>query len=346
MNEKILNRVANLLNKAEDAATTPEESATYRAKAQELMQQYRIEEEQLIAVDQTSIEPIHHMMIVCAGASQFRRQYVDLAYYCIEHAGVEAKFVTTRLEGQTSSTVVAHLVGYEGDVRLAEMVYQSARLVFGERLEPKVEPALSDAENIYRLRSAGMSRRDVAWELWKLDTHAAHARVGETYKAVARARGEEPALDGRGISAGQYRAEYAAQFPITLYWRLVAARDAADSVGGGLVLHGRKERVQEAFWTRYPEYRPAAPSTEVVEVKPAKALTPRQQEAAIAKASRDAARRADRLKRERIRRGSAAATAGRDAGDRAAKAVSLSRASNAQRLPEGGPAPRAVAIES
>ena len=63
-------------------------------------------------------------------------------------------------------------------------------------------------------------------------------------------------LSGRGVTGRAYREQYADQFVGTLSNRLWSARQAASAAGGGLVLHGRKERIKEAFYTFYPNLRP------------------------------------------------------------------------------------------
>jgi hypothetical protein len=80
-------------------------------------------------------------------------------------------------------------------------------------------------------------------------------RVGRLYKAECEARGEQAMLSGRGVTGKAYRDQYAEQFVKTLHNRLWQARQAAGS-GGGLVLHGRAERIEEAFYTFYPNQRP------------------------------------------------------------------------------------------
>jgi hypothetical protein len=76
------------------------------------------------------------------------------------------------------------------------------------------------------------------------------------YKAECAARGETPALDGRGVQANLYRGHFASSFVDEFARRLRAARDAADSNGGALVLAGREERIREAFYTEFPRMRP------------------------------------------------------------------------------------------
>lgn len=317
---KILGLVSRLLTQAEDSAATPAEAEAFRERAEGLMRKYRIEEEMMIAVDQVSILPIRSDIELCYAYSEFLQQYIDLSWNAAKHAGVRVTWI------RNGRNYDAAFVGYEGDVRLAEYLFTAARLVFAERIEPAINPALSDTENIYRLRSAGITRRRVAELLWNIDTHAAHRKVGETYKAECLRRGERPALDGRGISAGQYREEYAKEFVYSFATRLRRARSAADSTGGAIVLAGREERVAEAFYGAFPHLRPAekAPATDIEREPTAaeKRAMERREAAALRRAQRGPTL-AELAARER--RHSAAAMAGRRAGSTAAQAVDLGR---------------------
>lgn len=285
---RMMARIQALLVQADHPNTGEVEAATFRAKAEELMRKYRIEEEELIAQAPEASTPLHHRIWLGVtrssdrGAqradgstlktkSTFYQEWYGLMWSACNHAGVELHNTWGRNPETGEHGLFAELVGYEMDLRLAEMLYTSARIIFSEKVEPRVDPSLSDEENVYRLRSAGITRRRVAQMLWSLDTSASHAKVAQIYKAECARRGEAAALDGRGISAEDYRQAYARAFTDRFASRLREARDAADSAGGVMVLAGRAERVREALWTIFPYLRPSnAPA------KPEKALKPRK----------------------------------------------------------------------
>lgn len=266
---KIMSRVAALLNKADDQAATEQEAATYRAKAHELMQKYRIAEEELIAGDPTSVLPEYRKFVICDIDSPFSSSYADLVYYVSVHAGIETA------TGYEAVAKVAHAVGYEADLRLAEMLYHTARLAFQEKLEPQIDRALSDEENVYRLRSAGIERQRVADMMWPTMGQGGPKKVSALYERACRARGEDPAVSGRKVSAKLYRKVYAREFVARFATRLRIARDATGATVGAMELHGRKERVKEAFYQRFPHLRPpkdvAIPDPKA---KPAKPYVP------------------------------------------------------------------------
>lgn len=312
----IMERVQNLLNKAE-STEFPAEASAYRAKAEELMRSYRIAEEDLIASDPSALEPVMDFITVC-GESEFQGSYSLLLIYAAEHAGVR---VAQKWERTVAGWEVrAAVVGYESDIRLLQMIYGAARLAFQNRLEPAFDEKLSTEENIYRLRSAGWTRKKVSILVLGLDTHAGHARVGTIYKEQCRLRGEEPALDGKGITLKTFRGAYSMSFAARFSSRLREARDAADSIGGAIQLHGRQERVEEAFYGFFPERRPAAvPATQ--ESRPA------IKERKTTKKDRDDYRR---------KYLSAAAKAGSKSGRLAAEEVELDRPTPTSRLQESG----------
>lgn len=338
---KIMARVQALLAKA-DSTEYPEEATTYRAKAEQFMREYRIAEEQLIAVDQTEIKPeVHRLWLgpmsdntrAEANKHSFFQEWYGLAVAAARHAGARCHYRWGSNPDTGEYGIYAVLVGYSGDVRLAEIIYTAARIVFGDRVEPKPDPTMSDRVNAYRLRSAGITRDRAAKLIWGETSHARAAQVGKWYKEECLARGEQPVLDGRGINAALYRNEFARAFVDELDRRLYAARDAADTTGGALVLAGRAERVEEAFYNEFPNLRPQ-PKTDVAntEKSPAKrSRTPKPYWETAA------------YRREQERRQSATGYAARSAGKAAAREVDLDRPASAQRL--GQEAPRSAAGE-
>lgn len=156
---------------------------------------------------------------------------------------------------------VAQVVGYEGDVDYAEFLWTAALMMFSSRINPAWDDSLAEAENVYRMRSAGIRRRIIADRAWGTgDQAAARSRVQRMYLAECRKRGEQPMASGLSHQADVYQETYAASFRDTLYRRLRAARDAADTSGGVVALHGRADRVAEAFYGRFPNLRPTTPA--------------------------------------------------------------------------------------
>lgn len=229
-------------------------AANHRATAQRWMVKYRIEQEEAIAIDPASAKPIQVAIDLVGRGSQYRQNYHSMWFRIARHCEVRSweEYAYT----DSGYVIRAHVVGYEEDVRYAEMLYTAARLVFQEKLEPRVDPALSDQVNAYRLRSAGLERIRIAELLWGNTDKLFMGRVGRLYQAECKERGEVAMLTGRGVTGKAFREQYAEQFIVTFSNRLWAAQQAATATGGGVVLHGRKERITEAFYTFYPDQRP------------------------------------------------------------------------------------------
>jgi hypothetical protein len=319
----MLTKIRGLIDTADSLReTNPEAAGNYQAKAEELMVKYRIEEEALLATDPMSVLPIWGDSLVASKASPYHMNYMHLFYYISQHTGIKTRF--TWAYGNDGAELRAYTVGYEADLRYAEVLYTSARMVFNQKLEPVVNRSLPEEDNIYRLRAAGIERvriADMIWGMGSRNDKKLLSKVGRVYAAECKRRGEEPMVAGRGVNGAAYRAQFAEQFVATLSMRLRQARDAAGRQGGGLVLHGRSERVQEAYYERFPQERP----------KPALAGTG----GAVAQRCPKCAKAASGICREhRVPMGrsskgadpySAAAVRGRQAGAAAARHVDLGR---------------------
>lgn len=327
----MLGKVRALLDTAESLRAQGNEAAadTYEAKAKALRDKYALEEEQLIAKEPTSVLPVYEAIAVVLAGSKFQQEYVNMFYYVAKHAGVRATFGWEHTPGQ-GYTVTAHCVGYESDLRYAELIYTNARIVFAEKLDPKVLPHLSEQANVYRLRAAGIERVRVADMVWGSRDKANLAKVGRLYKAECKARGEEALLSGRGVTGAVYRDQYATEFTWTLDRRLRRAQDAAGQFGGGMVLHGRQERVDEAFYERYPNLRPKPAIEQATEQECERCKAAKKRKGDDAATCKDhkpwKPTKADIARSDRYY--SAAAQRGRQAGAAAAAHVELNRAGN------------------
>jgi hypothetical protein len=254
----MLTRIRGLIDTADSLReTNPEAADNYQAKAEQLMVKYRIEEEELLAKDPTAVTPIWGDSLVASRKSPYHTSYFHLFYYIASHTGIKARYELKY--GNEGAELRAYTVGYEADLRYAEALFTSAYMVFNSKLEPTVNRSLPEEENIYRLRAAGIERvriADMIWGMGSRNDKRLLSKVGRVYAAECKRRGEEPMVAGRGVTGAAYREQYAEGFVNTLSMRLRQARDAAGRQGGGLVLHGRSERVQEAFYERFPSERP------------------------------------------------------------------------------------------
>lgn len=254
-------KIRALLAHAEDEGNSDAARQAYRNKAEQLMKDYAIAEEEALAVDPTAATPMSLNVTVRQGRGGHGdlNGYYDLILRAIaRHTGVRMhSFYNDDWDA------VATIVGYEGDVRYTEFLWTAAYLMFSTRIDPTWDEARTPEENIFLMRNAGIERRVIADKAWGNGSEAsARSRVQRIYMREAARRGEEVRAAGLGFDTQTYRRAYADAFLQTLTRRLQIARDAANSVGGGLVLAGRAERVDEAFYGVFPRLRP---STDVAE---------------------------------------------------------------------------------
>lgn len=254
--DKMLAKIQALIAKA-DSTDFPEEAATFRAKAEALMHQYRIEESMLASAAPagTGLMPIWQEWNVCPMNNEFREQYMKITSYILHHVGGEGVFRYKRNDDRLWA--VMECVGFESDLRYGQMLLTSALLAFGGRLEPKYDPNSSDQVNAYNMRKAGMEGRRIAVALWGHFKKGMGTRAVRLYAKEATLRGENPEeLTGKGNNVETYRRSYAEGFADELWWRLYRMKYTKGEEGQYLVLAGRAGAVMEAFYERYPQFRP------------------------------------------------------------------------------------------
>lgn len=337
--DRILVKVRGLLAHSEDEANPPEARASYLAKAKRLMDDYRIEEEGLIARDQFSILPMMREFTIIGYGDEMADWLGSLFTHSVMHIGAMPAMKWKYEDGRNH--LVGQAFGYDSDLRYLDLLWSSIRFSFIGRLSPEYNPEESEAENIYRLRSSGIARKDVAQKIWGQWTHANSAKVGTVYKAECLRRGETPALQGKGIHLKDFRGVYAREFTYRVMDRLDAARDGVLGTSGETVLSGRFERIQELFWTAYPDRRPKPPTEEPIVVV-CESGTPKK--GRVAKPEQETRAYKEKVRRQYL---SSAALAGAAAGQTAGDSVNLTRfAPKTGRVGAGSDAPeKALELE-
>lgn len=260
--DKILERVRKLLALAEHPNTPPHEADLSRNRAEALMFQHRIEEATMVAnglfKGENSVTPAWRVLGLNNTDSEFGSAYRMIGGAVVHHVGAKA-VIDYNMD---TRTVVMNACGYESDLRYLEILLTSCVLEFSKRLEPKHDPNLSDQENAYLMRSAGMERKRIAKILfgdWSSENEmkAKNRKVSNLIKKECEKLGEDASLLlGRGNNMKTYRDSYADGFVQTINQRLWRMRMAAGEDNGALVLADRAEKVQESFYERYPQYRP------------------------------------------------------------------------------------------
>lgn len=350
--QRMAEKIGKLVAMAEDESMPAAARATYAEKAEELMREYRVNEEFVITSGQAQVLPQRFEIVLLEFlggyySNTFRDHYIQIWREISNHAGLkshtEYRYDVDTDQGQRNR-IVAVGYGYDMDVRLAQFLWTSAHLTFATRVDAKVDPSLSDQLNCYYMRGSGMERNDIAELLWgsSRTDGVAHGKVQKLYRAECALRGEEVTVGGKGFQAARYREAYADGFTDQFGWRLRDARSAVDAKAGGLVLHGRDERIAEAYYAEWEDRRPepkdpaaAAARRAAVEARWAEEERERQQCKATGRCSKAksgecrkhrtySATAADRQRWAREER-APERTAGRRAGAAAASAVQFSR---------------------
>lgn len=260
--QDILRKVQALINQAENDGCTPEEADTFRNKAEMMMVKYRIDEAMLSTAEKAQMGITVQWVTIdlCDNASEFAVYYASLIDALVSHMEIRRDYVrVTKQDGEHFLIYRQQvtLCGFESDLLFVEAMFTSARLAFSQRLEPKYDPTLSDQVNAYNMRSAGLEGWKIAQAIYGKTDKALRPKVRKMFEAEALLRGEDPkVLLGKGINVKVFRESYAQGFISEYKHRLYGMRMARAQAEHGLVLAGRKDAIDDAFWTRYPERRP------------------------------------------------------------------------------------------
>lgn len=332
---KMLDRVRKLIAKADDSACTPEESQTYHNRAQELMQKYRIAEEAAYA-DRPAADHVRPTVLevrVCAYSSKYRDEYIKMMRLVAVHCTAKLVFDYKYDRELQDHRVMATLIGFETDLKYAEMLYISAQLVFATNMEPTWDGTRTEAENIFYLRQSGMVRAEITTKIYGREHRNSVAkaqRIQKIYLTECDRRGVV-AASGRDVSRADFVKMYVQTFIQEFSYRLQVARQAADGVTGdtGLVLANRDDRIREHMYTVYPHLRP---STDLRKSEPyVDTRTPKQIAADEARWERQYQK--ERAEERRLRT-STGGRAGGKAGTSAAKQINLAGVQGTRRVGE------------
>ena len=184
--KKMLERVSALLAKAEATDYGAERDA-FRAKADELMLKYAIDQSELIRREGRSLkDEVIKKVFVLGPDNGWMTPFLDkLLRKVARHARCEdighpgyKDFVDRKMS----------VVGMASDVEYVEMLFTSLRLEIANTLEPDYDHSKSVDENVYIMRTAGLK-----WE--RVEEKCDLKPFGPAQRAYEREcerRGEEP----------------------------------------------------------------------------------------------------------------------------------------------------------
>lgn len=267
--DDMMRKVHALLTRADHENTPLPEAEACRAKAEALMYRYRIDEAMFEQAKPAGLElkPQWATWNVCRAGSEFAQRYRNIASAVLEHLGIRGVFKQASVpvvdeDGNYTDhqiMVVCEAVGYESDLRIAELLYTECQLAFQLKLEPKYQPDLTESYNAYVMRSAGMEGWRIAQAMYGRDDKHLRVKVRKLFKEEAMKRGEDPTvLLGKGNSVKAFREDFAMGFTWEIQTRLRSMRMARTDEGE-LVLASRNEAINEMFYEAYPHYRPQDP---------------------------------------------------------------------------------------
>jgi hypothetical protein len=158
--DAILRRVQALLDRAEHEDTPPHEADASRAKADELMTKYAIEQAELDAARPADKrqKPETLRVTVCSMANPIKQSMTDMATSLADHCRLGIVYHDGWSHGDRTAT----LIGYPSDLRYFEMLFAIVHLHMSSRIEPKPNPNLSLDENVYILHEAGINWQHIA----------------------------------------------------------------------------------------------------------------------------------------------------------------------------------------
>lgn len=151
--EKILDRVAKLLAIAEHPNTPGPEADVALMQANKLIAKHAIEEA-LIRQHQTVGErrALVNKQIVVGAGSGFSSTLRTVLHYAADANRVSVAFLSTGADV---------LFGADEDVAWVEMLFSMIKLQFLLKIDPKWDTAKSYDENVYNLKVAGTSWKDI-----------------------------------------------------------------------------------------------------------------------------------------------------------------------------------------
>jgi hypothetical protein len=246
--EKKLRQVRALLDKASDPATTPAEAQALREKADDLMLAYAISEfEAQQRIDKgIRQKPEQRHIRVCEANNLLKPQLVTLMGDVVWHCRCKAVFSGLSFEKAGSTATV---VGFPSDLDYLEMLFTSLMVQMAQHLEPAVNPALSEVENLVALKEAGLKWARIHQLLHPEDSEPVKKAQGVRYTKLYTEYCTQHNRKRMYTSPQAYQRNYAEGFVREVGERLYQIRlhqKQQGLSGGGMELALRDE-VGEAF---------------------------------------------------------------------------------------------------
>lgn len=162
--EDILRKVQKLLAQA---MGTPfeAEADTFRSRANELMDKYRLEQWELAQVEagraQSSLKPVRRDIVIewwyTENNYAFRTALWSVFAECAKHCAV---IIAHSKINRATQAIPAY--GLESDISFLEMLFTDLYIQMADKIKPTYNPDKSLGENVYRAKEAGMKYGQIA----------------------------------------------------------------------------------------------------------------------------------------------------------------------------------------
>ncbi len=251
--DKILDKVRKMLDRANHAGTSEHERDLCIKMADDMMAKHGIEQAQIDAAKDPSErrKPVHRQFKAW-DTLVWRVKFQTIMTEIARTAGVRA---SVRFDGDVN------LVGMSDDVNYVEMLWTQTYLAFLSKLEPTWDRSLSFEHNVYNFKLAGTkwplicarAREAGDWVDWPDG-----GRLKRAYERHCKILGEEPTRHTQRHDV--YRESFAEGFETEICHRLRQMRrsraETTEKAGAGLVLVERDDVVAEAYFSIFPDQRP------------------------------------------------------------------------------------------
>jgi hypothetical protein len=275
-NDKYTNKIRALLEKAESTEYGPERD-NLRAKAQELMIKWQVDEWQLDQARAARGESIVSKIVTkdIISTSDFREKFLLMLCDLAGIMGAKNVIYSNYGHSEGKPAMAVKLVGYEIDLRFLEMLFASLMMEAATTLEAKPDPKISFEENIFKLHEAGLNWERVRVLMNEAQENGAQWRripgayaytdpitnkfvpgasdggvMRKAYKRYCEENGEEyhTVVNGK-----RYRESYVHGFTSEIVTRFRATRRKAEVESGAMVLYDRDKAVNDEFKRMFPK---------------------------------------------------------------------------------------------
>lgn len=358
--EKLLDRVRVLLERAEHPNTPAPEADLCRSRANRLMIKNAIDEALVWAAasEKDRKKPVHVIIPIAYGDSSLQPYLRSLVVAAARYNRCAAARTTDAM----------HVFGFQEDAAWAEMLYMQAYTTLVTRLHPTWDESLGYEANIYNFKVAGGKWRDIndmamrhghpdaramkmeatwssekGWHNALLPQEGKYGKLFSAYRRHAKAIGDTEPVSTQKFEAYrlQYLEGFVRQFNVRLRKAEAESQAEVASSGAEIVLRDARVEVWEAMYETFPSLRPLSEEevarqqeemdairrqAEAERAAFLAAMTEKQRSAFLEKEQREADRREQRWNREYMRQQERMhETSGANRGRAAANSVNINR---------------------